>query len=99
MDKLTLIRSVDCRASNHTPITMQAGNALARRTDDGRDGGGYPSMGSVAAKFRGSNVPGMPAFVGLADSWKSDMWGAGDMGGAYEPVNGKELAKALTPSE
>src|SRR5262245_38843834 len=28
MDKLTIIRSVDCRASDHTPITMQAGNAL-----------------------------------------------------------------------
>ena len=40
MDKLTLIRSVDCSASNHTPITMQAGNPLARRTNDGRDGGG-----------------------------------------------------------
>ena len=56
-DKLTVIRSVDCSASNHTPITMQAGNPLARRTDDGRDGGGYPSMGSVAAKFRGRERP------------------------------------------
>ena len=57
MDKLTVIRSVDCSASNHTPITMQAGNPLARRTDNGRDGGGYPSMGSIAAKFRGPNGP------------------------------------------
>src|SRR5262249_15807313 len=80
MDKLSIIRSVDWSASNHTPITMQAGNALARRTDDGNDGAGYPSMGSVAAKFRGANVPGMPAFVGLADSWTSDVWGAGRMG-------------------
>jgi hypothetical protein len=24
---------------------MQAGNPLARRTNDGKDGGGYPSMG------------------------------------------------------
>lgn len=29
MDKLTLLRSVDCSASNHTPITMQACNPLA----------------------------------------------------------------------
>ncbi len=92
MDKLTVIRSMDCSASNHTPITLQAGNPLARRTDDGRDGGGYPSMGSVAAKFRGSNDPGMPAFVGLADSWVSDIWGAGHMGSAFEPVKGSELA-------
>lgn len=95
-DRLTVIRSVDCSASDHTPITMQAGNALARRTNDGKDGGGYPSMGSVAARFRGPNSPDMPAFIGLADSWKSDIWGAGNLGYAFEPLNGKgflDLAK------
>jgi Protein of unknown function (DUF1501) len=95
MDKLTLIRSMDCRASNHTPITMQAGNSLARRTDDGKDGGGYPSMGSIAAKFRGANDPNLPAFIGLADSWKADVWGAGHMGSAYEPIKGSELSGRL----
>ncbi len=49
-DKLSFLLSVDCKDSNHTPITMKAGNPLARRTDDGKDGGGYPSMGSVVAK-------------------------------------------------
>lgn len=92
MDRLTVIRSMDCSASNHTPITMQAGNPLARRTDDGRDGGGYPSMGSVVAKFRGPNNPSLPAFVGLADGWRADVWGAGHMGSAFEPVKGSELA-------
>lgn len=91
-DKLSIIRSVDCRASNHTPITMQAGNPLARRTNDGRDGGGYPSMGSVAAKFRGANHSAMPPFVGLAPSWRADVWEAGDMGPDYAPVKGNELA-------
>jgi len=91
-DKLSIIRSVDCSASNHTPITMQAGNPLARRTNDGRDGGGYPSMGSVAAKFRGANNPDMPAFVGLARSWTSDVWESGDMGNQFAPVKGQELA-------
>jgi Protein of unknown function (DUF1501) len=93
--KLSVLRAVDCSASNHTPITMQAGNPLARRTNDKKDGGGYPSMGSVAAKFRGANVPGMPAFLGLADSWKADVYGAGHMGGAYEPVKGNELPGRL----
>lgn len=91
-DKLSIIRSVDCRASNHTPITMQAGNPFAQRTNDGRDGGGFPSMGSVAAKFRGPNDPSMPAFVGLADSWVADVWESGDMGQQYAPVKGAELA-------
>ena len=96
MDRLTLIRSVDCRASNHTPITMQAGNPHARRTDDGKDGGGYPSVGSVVAKFRGANDPALPPFVGLAESWKADVWGAGNLGNAYEPIPGKDLAGRMT---
>jgi len=91
-DKLSIIRSVDCTASNHTPITMQAGNPLARRTDNGRDGDGYPSMGSVVSKFRGPNDPELPAFVGLAPSWKADVWESGQMGMNYAPVNGLELA-------
>ncbi|MFG0333898.1 MAG: DUF1501 domain-containing protein, partial [Maioricimonas sp. JB049] len=90
--KMSIIRSVDCTASNHTPITLQAGNPLARRTNDGRDGGGYPSMGSIAAKFRGANDPAMPPFVGLAESWAADVYGAGHMGSSYEPVKGLELA-------
>jgi len=90
-DQLSIIRSLDCSASNHTPTTMQAGNPLARRTDDGKDGGGYPSMGSVAAKFRGPNVQSMPPFVGLADSWVSDVWEAGEMGRTYAPVNGRDM--------
>lgn len=94
-DKMTVLRSVDCSASNHTPITMQAGNAQARRSDDGKDGQGYPSMGSIVAKFRGANRPGIPPFVGLADSWKADVWGAGHMGAAYEPVQGRELQGRL----
>jgi hypothetical protein len=95
MDQLSIIRSVDCTASNHTPITLQAGNALARRTDDGNDGAGYPSMGSVAAKFRGPNDPAMPPFVALADSLKADVWGAGHLGPEYEPIQGKDLTGRL----
>lgn len=99
MHKLSILRAVDCSASNHTPITMQAGNALARRTDGDRDGGGYPSMGSVAARFRGPNVPSMPAFIGLADSWVADVWGAGHMGAAFNPVKGNELPGRLALPE
>jgi len=97
MDKLTIIRSVDCSASNHTPITMQAGHPLARRTDDGRDGGGYPSMGSVAAKYAGPIDPALPPFVALADSLKADVWGSGDMGSTFEPVQGTALAGLFQP--
>jgi uncharacterized protein (DUF1501 family) len=90
-NKLSVLRGVDCSASNHTPITFQACNPLARRTDDGKDGAGYPSLGSIAAKFRGANDPDLPAFVGLAPSWAADVWGAGHMGRNYEPAKGLEL--------
>lgn len=90
-DKLSFLRAVDCKSSNHTPITMQAGNPLARRTDDGKDGGGYPSMGSVVAKLRGSNHPDLPPFVGLAPSWNADVYEAGHLGAAYKAVNGLDL--------
>jgi Protein of unknown function (DUF1501) len=90
-DQLSIIRSLDCKESDHTPITMQAGNPLARRTNDGKDGGGFPSMGSIASKFRGPNQPNMPPFVGLADSWTADVWEAGNMGRAYAPVNGRDM--------
>lgn len=90
-DKLSVCRAVDCSASNHTPITMQAGNPLARRTDDGRDGDGWPSMGSIVSRFKGPNHPDLPAFVGLAPSWKADVYEAGLLGPSYAPVNGLEL--------
>ena len=88
MDKFTIIRSMDASSSNHTPITFQAGNPKAQRTDIGRQGGGYPSMGSVAAKFHGPNSPGMPPYVALANSLVADVYGAGDLGQEYEPLDG-----------
>ncbi|WP_417391853.1 DUF1501 domain-containing protein [Gimesia sp.] len=92
MDKFAIIRSMDATASNHTPTTFQACNPKSRRTNDNRDGGGYPSMGSVAAKFRGPNVPGMPGFVALADSMAADIYGAGHLGHRYEPLDGVKSA-------
>ena len=97
MHKMSILRSVDCSASTHTPITMQAGHPLARRTDDGKDGGGFPSMGSVAAKFAGPIDPALPPFVALADSLKADVWGAGDLGSAFEPIQGTALAGSFAP--
>ncbi len=91
MDKFTLVRSMDAKASNHTPITFQAANPKAQRTEIGRQGGGYPSMGSVAAKFRGANRSGMPAYVALANSMVADIYGAGDLGQAYEPLDGVRI--------
>lgn len=91
MDKFALLRSVDASASNHTPITFQAANPNARRTNDGKDGAGYPSLGSLTAKFRGANRTGMPAYVALAESLKADVYGAGHLGNAFEPLDGMQV--------
>src|SRR5262245_18224206 len=69
---------------------MQAGNPLARLND----GGGYPTMGSIAAKFRGASHPNFPAFIAINPSWKN-VGEAGRMGAAYRPVNGLDLLGKL----
>jgi uncharacterized protein (DUF1501 family) len=101
-DRLAVIRSVDCRDSNdHHPAVMQSGNALAikdlKPTAAGPLAGRYPSMGSLAARFRGANDPEMPAFVGMADPglWHADVWGAGDLESAYEPIRETDLRGRL----
>ncbi len=99
MDRLAIIRSVDCSSSNdHFPAPMQAGNPLAQRSKTDPYVGTYPSMGSVAARFRGPNDPAMPAFVGMADLnlLFADVLGAGPLGGAYEAADGAKLAGSLT---
>jgi hypothetical protein len=99
MDRLALVRSVDCRSSmDHFPAPMQAGNPSAQRSRIDPHIGTHPSMGSVAARFRGPNDPAMPAYIGMADVnlLFADVLGAGPLGGAYEAADGEKLAGRLT---
>jgi uncharacterized protein (DUF1501 family) len=99
MDRLAIVRSVDCSSSNdHFPAPMQAGNPLAQRSKIDPHIGTHPSMGAVAAKFRGPNDPAMPAYAGMADLnlFFADVLGASPMGGAYEAVDAAKLAGQLT---
>lgn len=99
LDRLALVRSVDCRSStDHFPAPMQAGNPSAQRSKIDPHIGTHPSMGSVAALFRGSNDPAMPAYIGMADVnlLFADVLGAGPLGGAYEAADGARLAGRLT---
>src|SRR3954468_18774653 len=55
LDKFTLIRSVDCRDSNHSPNTvMQTANRAAEPRIS-KEGHMWPAIGSLVAKFRGAN--------------------------------------------
>src|SRR5439155_22278112 len=82
---------------DHDAAPMQARNAVAQRTVVSASVATHPSMGSVAARFRGANDPALPAFVGLADPplWLADVLGAGPLGGAWEPVRGELMAGSL----
>jgi hypothetical protein len=77
---------------------MQAGNPHAQRSKIDPHIGTHPSMGAVAARFRGPNDPAMPAFVGMADLnlFFADVLGAGPLGGAYEAADAAKLAGRLT---
>src|SRR5205823_7314025 len=79
------------------PISMQAGNPLAQRSKIDPHIGTHPSMGAVAARFRGPNDPALPAFVGMADLnlFFADVLGASPMGGAYEAARSEEHTSEL----
>jgi len=104
LDRLAVIRCVDCRDSNdHHCAVMQSGNSQALKdlkpTFVGPLEGRYPSMGSIAAKYRGANDPEMPAFIGMADPsfslWNADVWRSGHLGSAYDPIRETDLVGRL----
>lgn len=91
MDRFTLIRSVDARGSDHSPgKVMQSGTRKAspRRNPQGDL---YPAMGSVVAKFRGANQPGMPAYVAFNRD-PAHIPGGGYLGMQYDAMNGHRAA-------
>jgi hypothetical protein len=84
LDKFTIIRSVDCRKSNHEPDhIMQTGNRDAAPRVN-RNGHLYPSIASICAKVRGPNHPGMPPYVAFMKSPSHIAW-AGSLGKKYDP--------------
>ncbi len=92
LDRMTLIRSVDCRKSNHEPNqVMQTGNRDAAPRVN-RQGGMYPAIGSVVAKYRGPNRPGLPPYVAFQKS-RSHIAYAGYLGQQYDPFMGNEAAR------
>lgn len=92
LDKFTLIRSVDCRFSNHEPNTvMQTANLLAEPRIN-PSAGTYPAIGSIVAKWHGANHPAMPPSVAFIRS-KSHLATAGHLGKRYDPFLGNPAAR------
>ena len=95
LDQFTIIRSVDCRESNHEPnMVMQTANRAAepRTNPKARM---YPAIGSLVAKFHGANHPGMPASVALNLKSRSHIAEAGYLGQQFNPFDARDAEKAF----
>jgi hypothetical protein len=95
LDHFTIIRSVDCRESNHEPnMVMQTANRAAepRTNPKGRL---YPAIGSIVAKFHGANHPGMPASVVLNLKSRSHIAEGGYLGQRFDPFDARSAANAF----
>ncbi|QDU97117.1 DUF1501 domain-containing protein [Lignipirellula cremea] len=91
LDKFTIIRSVDCAGSDHSPsAVLQTGNRQARPATNPR-GSLYPAIGSFVAKFKGPNQPGMPPYVAFNRD-PDHVPGGGYLGMQYDPLNGHRAA-------
>ncbi len=93
LDRFTILRSVDATHSNHEPNRVfQTGNTEAAPRVN-RTGHLYPAIGSVVARWRGENRPGMPPYVAFMKS-RSHIAFGGYLGRQYDPFPG-DLATRL----
>ena len=68
LDKFTILRSVDATHSNHEPnkVFQTANVAAEPRINPAAEM--YPAIGSIVAKMRGANQPGMPPYVAFDEA-------------------------------
>ncbi|HET6426352.1 MAG TPA: DUF1501 domain-containing protein [Planctomycetaceae bacterium] len=91
LNDLTLIRSVDCRHSNHEPnMVMQTAN-LAAEPRENREADKFPALASLIAKHRRETVRDMPPYVVLNMKSRSHIAWGGYLGKAYDPFQGNNV--------
>jgi len=92
LDKFTLIRSVDCRFSNHEPNKVfQTANRAAEAREN-PEAEKYPAIGSIVAKHHGSNDPAMPPYAAFMRS-RTHLAFAGYLGRQYDPFIANDAAR------
>ena len=93
MDKFTLIRSVDCRFSNHEPnMVMQTAHREAAPRINPR-GHLYPSIGSLVAHLNPNKDATLPPYVALNMKSRSHLAWGGYLGKQYDPFIEKDVNK------
>ncbi len=91
MDKLTVIRSVDARFSNHEPNQVfQTGNRAAAPRANQQEGDKFPAIASIVAKHRGPTNRAMPPSVVLNMQSRSHVAWGGYLGKEYDPFLGNQ---------
>ena len=85
LDQMTIIRSVDCRHSNHEPnMVMQTAN-LAAEPRTNREAEKYPALASLIARQRAAQSRDLPPYVVLNMKSKSHLAWGGYLGKTYDP--------------
>jgi uncharacterized protein (DUF1501 family) len=89
-DKLALLRSVTHYENNHTDAAHLVQTGYHERDVQFR-GQFHPAQGSIAAKLRGANRPGLPSYVCLPSAY-SPLLGfvqrAAYLGKEFDPIDG-----------
>src|SRR5262249_39073215 len=92
LDRCTIIRSVDARHSNHEPNRVfQTGHLDAEPRVD-PSALMTPAIGSVVAKYRGTNRSGIPPYVAFETS-KSHIANGGYLGKQFDPFIANRAAE------
>ncbi|WP_010584471.1 DUF1501 domain-containing protein [Schlesneria paludicola] len=96
LDKMTMIRSVDCRFSNHEPnMVMQSANLDAEPRIN-REAEKFPALASIIARQRLESIPDLPPYVVLNMKSRSHVAWGGYLGHAYDPFLGDDVGKLFS---
>ncbi len=97
MDKLTIIRSVDARFSNHEPNQVfQTGNRAAAPRVNQLEGDKFPAIASIVARHRGAANRAMPPSVVLNMKSRSHVAWAGYLGKEFDPFLGNQASSLFS---
>ncbi len=92
-DRFTVIRSVDCRYSNHEPnMVMQTAN-LAAEPRTNKEAEKYPALASLIARHHGRLANDLPPYVVLNMKSRSHVAWGGYLGKSYDPFLGNNVGK------
>jgi hypothetical protein len=92
LDRMTLIRSVDCTSSNHEPnMVMQTANRAAEPRIN-READKYPALASIIARHRQESSQQLPPYVVLNMKDRSHLAWGGYLGKGYDPFVGSHLS-------